>query len=310
MTDQLLALSIFGVDWVFLKPFIVIGLAFGGVYALSGVGLVVLYRATGVLNLAFGAIGAGGALIAYYLLAHTSCPQWLAFTVCVLFGGVVNLAYGMVFGPAFAARDPLVKMMGTLALALILLGIYAWRAPIGGAFARFLPLPSSQHQFNVSGTNVSLTQIISIVAAIVITIAVSIFLRVTKLGTAMRALANDREITATLGVPVRRVEAAAWFGSGIVCGAAGLVLPDLLTSLDYSALTFLVISSLAAALIGRLSSLWMTLVGGLAVGLAQAIVTPYANLTAYRSAAPFVLAIVALLIMSRKRVVSLSRTAN
>ena len=90
--NGLLALSIFGVDWQFLKPFIVIGLAFGGVYALSGVGLVVLYRATGVLNVAFGAIGAAGALIAYYLIAHTGCPDWLAFVVCVLFGGVVNLA--------------------------------------------------------------------------------------------------------------------------------------------------------------------------------------------------------------------------
>ena len=96
----------------------------------------------------------------------------------------------------------------------------------------------------------------------------------TKLGTAMRALANDREITATLGVPVRRVEAVAWFGSGIFCGMAGLLLPDLLTSLDYSALTFLVISALAAALIGRLRSLWMTLFGGLAVGVFQAVLTP------------------------------------
>ena len=89
VTD-LLAFSVFGVEWQFIKPFIVIGLAFGGVYALSGVGLVVLYRATGVLNLAFGAIGAAGALIAYYLLNHTSCPQWLAFSVCVLFGGSSN----------------------------------------------------------------------------------------------------------------------------------------------------------------------------------------------------------------------------
>jgi len=309
MTD-LFALSIFGVDWLFLKPFIVIGLAFGGVYALSGVGLVVLYRATGVLNLAFGAIGAAGALIAYFLLNHTGCPEWLAFTVCVLFGGVVNLAYGMVFGPAFARRDPLTKMMGTLGLALILLGIMAWRAPIGGAFARFLPLPSTQHAYDVFGTNVNLTQIISIGIAVAVTAAVTIFLRVTKLGTAMRALANDREITATLGVPVRRVEAAAWFGSGLVCGAAGLVLPDLLTSLDYSALTFLVISALAAALIGRLRSLWMTLLGGMAVGLAQAVASPYASISAYRSSAPFVLAIVALLIMSRRRVVSIARTAN
>jgi branched-chain amino acid transport system permease protein len=307
---HLLALSVFGVDWVFLKPFIVLGLAFGGVYALSGVGLVVLYRATGVLNLAFGAIGAAGALIAYYIVNHTGWPDWLAYTICVLFGGVVNLAYGMVFGPAFARRDALVKMMGTLGLALILLGLMAWRAPVGGAFARFLPLPSSTHHYSIWGTTVSLTQIIALGLAVAITAGATVFLRVTKLGTAMRALANDREITATLGVPVRQVEAAAWFGSGLACGAAGLLLPDLLTSLDYSALTFLVISSLAAALIGRLRSLWWTLFGGLAVGVFQAVLTPYVSVTRYRSAAPFVLAIVALLYLSRRRVVTISRTAN
>ena len=311
---SLLAFSVFGVDWQFLKPFIVIGLALGGVYALSGVGLVVLYRATGVLNLAFGAIGAAGALIAYYIVQHTGWPDWLAFTICVLFGGVVNLLYGMVFGPAFARRDPLVKMMGTLGLALILLGLMSWRAPIGGAFARLLPLPSSTHLYQIWGVGVSLTQIIALALAFVITASVTVFLRATKLGTAMRALANDREITATLGVPVRQVEAVAWFGSGIVCGMAGLLLPDLLTSLDYSALTFLVISAIAAALIGQLKSLWWTLFGGIAVGVLQAGLTPYngntpiASVSSYRAAAPFVLAIIALLYMSRRRVVTLSRT--
>jgi branched-chain amino acid transport system permease protein len=307
---QVLGFSVLGVDWFFLKPFIVIGLAFGGVYALSGVGLVVLYRATGVLNVAFGAIGAAGALIAYYLVSHTSWPHWLAYTICVLFGGVVNLAYGMIFGATFARRDPLVKMMGTLALALVLLGLMAWRAPAGGAFARFLPLPSSTHHYQIAGTSVNLTQILAIAVALVLTAAVTVFLRVTRLGTAMRALADDREITATLGVPVRKVEAAAWFGSGLACGAAGLVLPDLLTSLDYAALTFLVISSLAAALIGRLRSLWGTFLGGMAIGLAQSVLTPYASVTSYRNSAPFVLAIVALLIMSGRRVVTVSRAAH
>src|SRR5581483_9949428 len=277
---------------------------------LSGVGLVVLYRATGVLNIAFGAIGAAGALIAYYIVNHTGWPDWSAYTICVLFGGFVNLAYGMVFGPAFARRDPLVKMMGTLGLALILLGLMAWRAPVGGAFARFLPLPSSTHLYRVFGTTISLTQIIAMGLAFAITAGVTVFLRVTKLGTAMRALANDREVTATLGVPVRQVEAAAWFGSGIFCGAAGLLLPDLLTSLDYAALTFLVISSLAAALIGRLRSLWATLFGGLVVGVVQAVLAPYESVSRYRSAAPFVLAIVALLYLSRRRVVTLSRAAG
>jgi len=115
---------------------------------------------------------------------------------------------------------------------------------------------------------------------------------------------------ATLGVPVRRVEASAWFGSGLVAGAAGLLLPDLITSLDYAALTFLVIAALAAALIGRLQSLWVTFLGGLAVGLAQAVFAPYASLARYRSAAPFLLAIIALLWLSRRRVVTISRAAR
>ena len=58
-----------------LKPFIVLGLALGGVFAMSGVGLVVLYRATGVLNLAYGAIGAVGALVAWSLLDRTGTPE-------------------------------------------------------------------------------------------------------------------------------------------------------------------------------------------------------------------------------------------
>jgi branched-chain amino acid transport system permease protein len=307
----LLGFTVFGVDWVFIKPYIVLGLALGGVYALSGVGLVVLYRATGVLNIAFGAIGAAGALIAYWMIYNQGWPHWLAYTVCVLFGGVVNLAYGVVLGPAFAARDPLVKMMGTLALALILLGIMAWRAPIGGAIVRLLPLPSSTHTYRMFGASVTLTQVIALGLAFAITVATTIFLRVTALGTAMRAMANDREITATLGVPVRRVEAAAWFGSGIVCGLSGLILPDLLTSLDYGQLTFvIVIASLSAALIGRLRSLFATMVGGLIVGLASAVFAPYESLSRYRTSAPFVIAIIALLWMSRRRVVTISRTAQ
>ena len=87
----------------------------------------------------------------------------------------------------------------------------------------------------------------------------------------MRALANDREITATLGVPVRRVEAVAWLGSGLISGFAGLLLSNLV-GLDAATLTFLVISTLAAALIARLRSLVVTLVAGLVVGLVTALV--------------------------------------
>jgi branched-chain amino acid transport system permease protein len=301
-----------------LKPFIPLGFALGGIYALSGVGMVVLYRATGVLNVAFGAIGAAGALISWYLVNHTGCPGWLAYLVCVAFGGVVTLVYGIVFGPAFAARDALVKTMGTLGLALILLGLMGWRAPPIASSPRILSLPSSDWTFRVAGATVTGTEIMALALALALAVGATLFLKVTKLGTAMRALANDREISATLGVPVRRVEAAAWFGSGLVAGAAGLLLADLLGALQYDALTFaFVIGALAAALIGRLRSLWATLVGGVVIGLVQSVSQAYFfwpspdwSLSKYRLLTPFVLAILALLWLGRRRVVTIGRTAR
>jgi len=283
-------------DFESLKPFLVLGLALGGVFAMSGVGVVVLYRATGVLNLAYGAIGAMGALITWSLIdAHVN--QWLAFLVCIAFGGGVTLLYGVLFGPPFAPRDPLVKATATLGLLLILVGVMQY---VYGKNPHSITLPTSKWNYDLGGVRISWTQIIGVVFPILVTVGTATFLRVTKTGTAMRALANDREITAMLGVPVRRVEAAAWLGSGIVCGIAGLLLANLV-SLDILGLTFLVIPALAAALIGQLKSLWITLAAGFVIGLVQSSLTAFKHLAAYRTMTPFVLAIIALLWFARAR---------
>lgn len=293
-------------SWDTFQPFIITGLALGGVYALSGVGMVVLYRTTGVLNLAFGAIGAMGALIAWELINNYGWSEWPAYLACIVFGGVITLAYGVVFGPPLAGRDPLVKAVATLGLTLILLGAMSW---IWSDKARSLILPTSEHHFDVGDVGVNYTQVIGFAFGLAVTVGTALFLRFTKLGTAMRAMANDREITATLGVPVRWVEAQAWLVSGLLAGTAGLLLSNLV-GLDAVSLTFLVISSLAAALIARLRSLVVTFFAALAVGVVSAMLTPILSLTEYRGMTPFVLATVALLVLSRRRVISLSGTAG
>ncbi len=286
-------------SWSELSQFLVSGLALGGVYALSGVGLVVLYRATGVLYLAFGAVGAMGAFITYAMV-QASLPGWIAWLVCILFGGVCTLAYGMVFGPPLARRGPLVRAVATLGLTLILFGVMNLLWPPTGGAVREITLPTDNGGFTVFGLQVTWTQFIALVAGIVLTVATAVFLRYTKLGTAMRAMANDREITATLGVPVRRVEAAAWFGCGILAGIAGLLLADLV-ELDPTTLTFLVISSLAAALVARLRSIAVTFVAAIVIGVVHDLLTPFTALTNYRDMTPFVIAVIALLVASRSR---------
>ena len=129
-------------SWQDFQPFIVTGLALGGVYALSGVGMVVLYRTTGVLNLAFGAVGAMGALIAWELINNHGWPdRCSAYLVCVAASAAWSRSlYGVLFGPPLAGRDPLVKATATLGLALILLGAMSW---IWSDKARSMVLPTT-----------------------------------------------------------------------------------------------------------------------------------------------------------------------
>jgi hypothetical protein len=139
----------------------------GAVYGVSGVGIVVLYRTTGVLNFAYGAIGALGVFISYQLIFETSwCPDWLAYLASVLVGGAIMLAYGLVFGPVFAARDPLVKSAATLGLMLILLAAMSWIWPANQA--RLVPLPSDNwHNFGyqIGDVRISWTKIIALLFA-------------------------------------------------------------------------------------------------------------------------------------------------
>src|SRR5271163_1124823 len=120
-------------SWSDFEPFIVSGLALGGVYALSGVGLVVLYLATG-------AVGAMGALTAWSL-GQAGAPGWLTWLVCIAVAAAITLAYGVLFGPALAKRDPLVKAVATIGLTLILYGLMDLLWTTSGGEARSLTLP-------------------------------------------------------------------------------------------------------------------------------------------------------------------------
>jgi choline dehydrogenase-like flavoprotein len=93
--------------------------------------------------------------------------------------------------------------------------------------------------------------------------------------------------------------------SGILAGISGLMLADLVR-LDAIVLTFLVIPAMAAAVVGRLRSLWGTMVGGLLIGVLEAVATPFQVISPYRSVAPFVVAIIVILWLQRRRVITLA----
>lgn len=274
------------------KPYLVIGFALGGVYAMSGVGLVVLYRTTGVINLFYGAMGALASIVAWTMVEDWGWNPWLSYALVILMAGVLTTAYGWFLGPPLASRDPLIKATASLGFALILLGFMQWRwTPI----ARRIDLPTDDAQYVNGWLRINWTQAIGMVFPIILTIVTVLFLNRSKIGTAMRALADSRDNTALLGVPVRRVEAAAWFGSGLVFGFCGLLLATLV-SMETVALTFSIpIAALAAALIGRMDSLVVTLIAAFVIGVVQSALNAMSSLAEYRNMVPFVFAIIVLL---------------
>ena len=275
-----------------LLPFVISGLGIGAVYALSGVGLVVLFRATGVLNFAFGAFGAIGAHCAWQLL-EWKMPLAVAILAAVAVSTAISFLYGRVFAPMLSHRDIVVRAVGTLAPALVLIAIMG---VIWGELPRRLQFPTDQMFISLFAVRLTYTRIIAIVLAIIMVVAITLLLTRTRLGLDMRALANDRDLSAVLGVRILYTETAAWIMTGIFSGFAGLLLADLVR-LQGTFLTLLVIPAVAAAILGQLQSLWQTAVAGILIGIAEAVLTPITWISPYRAAAPFIIALIAVTIL-------------
>ncbi|MBY5443991.1 branched-chain amino acid ABC transporter permease [Rhizobium leguminosarum] len=273
-------------------PFLISGLGIGAVYALSGVGLVILFRATGVLNFAFGAFGAIGAHCAWQLL-EWKMPLSVAILAAVVVSTAISFLYGRLFAPMLSHRDTVVRAVGTLAPALVLIALMGI---IWGELPRRLQFPTDQMFLSLFGVRLTYTRIIAILLAVVMVGAITLLLNRTRLGLDMRALANDRDLSAILGVRILYTETAAWVITGIFSGFAGLLLADLVR-LQGTFLTLLVIPAIAAAILGQLRSLWQTAVAGLLIGIAEAALTPVAWISPYRAAAPFIIALVAVTIL-------------
>jgi branched-chain amino acid transport system permease protein len=276
-----------------LKPFVVTGLATGAVYGLSGIGLVVLHRATGVVNFAFGAIGAVGALTAWQL--EKSVPGALAWAACLIVTVSLSLAYGETMAARMDRREPTVKAVSTLGFALVLLGL---AFSVWSGSDRAFSLPTDSASATIAGVRITGTQFTSVGLAIVITAVVTMLLRRTRLGLSMRAMADDGQLSALLGVPVARVRRSSWALSGLIGGLSGLLVADLVR-LDAATLTFLVIPGIAAAVVARLRSLTVTLVAGLGLGIVEAIGAPFASIASYRGIAPFAIAILILFLRGK-----------
>lgn len=284
--------------------FLVSGLAVGSLYALGGIGLVILRNSTGVLNFAHGAVAAFSAMFAWQV-AEWGLPGIISWVAAIAAGVVLSVAYGRLIAPSLAWREPAVKAIATLGYMLILLGLIGF---IWDDALRKIELPSDKIAVTILGVRVTMTRIIAFWVSIAAVICMVQYLRRSTTGLNMRALADNRDHAALLGIPIVKTETLAWGISGALAGFTGLIFGSLVR-LEPAVITFMVIPATAAAICGRLTSLPLTLAGGLFIGIVESMLTLYKPAAPLRTMAPFVIAALVILWMQRDQKLTFAKEA-
>jgi branched-subunit amino acid ABC-type transport system permease component len=252
-------------DWL---PFVISGLVVGSIYAIAAMGLVVTYRTTGLFSFAHGATGMAVAYGFYSLRENADLPTWLAFVLSLaVVAPVLGFVIERVLFRGIEQAAQATKVVLTMALLIILQG---GAVAIFGAYQRpFEPfLPSST--FEVASVNVGWDQLIIVLIGLASLAALLVFFRVSRTGTAMRALVDDRQLVQAAGFSANRLSSLTWALGSVTAGLAGILFSPLL-GLDSIILTLLVVQAYAAAILGRLTSLPRTYLGALALGLAGSL---------------------------------------
>jgi branched-chain amino acid transport system permease protein len=252
------------------------GVVTGFVYALAALGLVIVYRATRVLNFAHGAMGMLSAYVFGRWLHNTASPlmpTWLALLATLVFAIALGLAVERLVIRPLKDASILTKVIATLAFLTVLQ--YVAGAVWGDAtyfFASIFPAGV----FDIGVEFMPYSQVLNVVVTVVIVVLLTLFLRFTKTGTSLRAVSNDPDAAGLVGINVTRVNQIAWVLGSVLAGIAGLLLiPD--TNLNTFTLTLtVVLFGVGAAVFGGLESLPLTVLGGIILGVATAITKTYA----------------------------------
>jgi branched-subunit amino acid ABC-type transport system permease component len=250
---------------------LVFGLAQGGAIALLGAGIVTIHRGSGVLNIAQGAMAMLSTYIAVGVLGgagtHSDRPILLGAIVGVLAGAGLGMLVDRFAMRPLIGRSPIVRMTATLGVLYILVSLAQL---VWGATTRSMPSLFGAGGHRLGSVVISNQSIGVALVALALSVGLGLFYQRTRLGTAIRAVADDREAAGLGGIRVAWVGGICWALGGAAAAIAGILLsPDL--GLNSFILTLLVVQALAAALTGRLQHLLPTLLGGVGIGVLTAV---------------------------------------
>lgn len=274
---------------IFIQPFIEMftapdlliqvlweGFVSGTLYALIALGFVLIFKASGVFNFAQGIMVVFGALslVGLYSLG---VPAYVALALCILIMFLLAATVERFVMRPLVNQEPIILFMATIGLTFFLIGFGEF--VFGGEpklmITEELGLPTGSYDFEAFGGLIILQQI-DISAALIagaMVAALAVFFNKTRIGRALRAVADDHQAAMSVGITLQQIWVIVWFAAGIVALATGIMWG---ARSDVSfALQIIALKALPVLILGGLTSIPGAIVGGLIIGLSEKMLEFY-----------------------------------
>jgi branched-chain amino acid transport system permease protein len=258
----------------FFFEVLIAGLLSGVMYALVAIGFVLIYKASGVFNFAQGAMVFFAALTCVGIIDKFGVSLWLAIPMTIVVMIALGLAIERVVLRPLVNQPEITLFMATIGLAFFIEGLaqLLW----GSQVHRLdLPIADVPIQFLMDEFNIIVSQFDVVAAGIcaLMVTALALLFAKTKVGRALRAVADDHQAALAVGIPLQQIWAVVWSVAGLVALVAGLLWGSR-NGVQF-ALTFIALKALPVLILGGFTSVPGAIVGGLIIGASEKLAEVY-----------------------------------
>jgi branched-chain amino acid transport system permease protein len=255
-----------------LGQVLITGIGAGAVYGLFGLGLVLVYKATRVLNFAQAELGTFAAYITWALVAEAGVSWLVAAPVALLAAGALGLTFERLVVRPLLHAPRLTLVVATIAASLFLIAL---ELKLWGGSPRILPTPFHGEGVRIADVVLTPPRLLALAVTAAVAGASVWFFRRTTFGLALLASAQDAVAVRLTGIRLRHLSAFTWGVSAVIGGATGILIALSLGAFAEFFMARIMLLGFAAAVLGGMTSLPGALVGGLAVGVTEAVVSQY-----------------------------------
>jgi branched-chain amino acid transport system permease protein len=247
----------------FLAEVLIGGIAAGLMYSLVALGFVLIFKASGVFNFAQGVMVLFAALTLVGLMER-GVPVWLALGLTMAVMVALAFAIERVVLRPLVNQEYIILFMATIGLTFFLEG---FGEMVWGANVKRLDVGIPDSSFSVRGVLVNRLELTAALTAAVLVTVLAIFFHRTRIGRALRAVADDHQAALSIGIPLKTIWVIVWSASGLVAIAAG-VMWGAKSGVQFS-LSLIALKALPVLILGGFTSVPGAIVGGLIIGVGE-----------------------------------------